>query len=58
MKNQYVLGYVSSNTTKDSTWRKIRVKVDPVARKGRLSVRCQGWLLRKLGAGKVFPGDF
>jgi len=41
MKNQYVLGYVSSNTTKDGTWRKIRVKVDPAARKGRLSVRAK-----------------
>ena len=41
MKNQYVLGYVSSNATKDGTWRKIRVKVDPAARKGRLSVRAK-----------------
>jgi Ca-activated chloride channel family protein len=27
LKNQYVIGYRSTNTAKDGAWRKIRVKV-------------------------------
>jgi hypothetical protein len=27
LKNQYVIGYKSTNTAKDGAWRKIRVKV-------------------------------
>ncbi len=29
LKNQYVLGYISTNQQKDGKWRKIRVKIDP-----------------------------
>ena len=29
LRNQYILGYVSSNTRKDGSWRKITVKMDP-----------------------------
>jgi Ca-activated chloride channel family protein len=39
LKNQYVLGYVPSNTTKNGDWRKVRVKVTPPQPTDRLSVR-------------------
>jgi len=29
LRHQYILGYVSSNTRKDGSWRKITVKLDP-----------------------------
>ena len=29
LKNQYVLGYVSSNSSKDGKWRKVKVKIIP-----------------------------
>jgi len=39
LKNQYVLGYKSTNETKDGKWRKIRVQVDGPKGVGRLNVR-------------------
>ena len=39
LKNQYVLGYHSTNGEKDGKWRKIRLKVDPPKGKPNLSVR-------------------
>jgi Ca-activated chloride channel family protein len=41
MKNQYVLGYVSSNPSKDGAWRKIQVKVSSPLHKDRLVVRAR-----------------
>jgi Ca-activated chloride channel family protein len=39
LKNQYVLGYKSTNETKDGKWRKIKVQVDGPKGVGRLNVR-------------------
>jgi Ca-activated chloride channel family protein len=39
LKNQYVIGYKSTNETKDGKWRKIKVQVDPPKGVGRLNVR-------------------
>ncbi len=39
LKNQYVLGYVSTNQSKDGKWRKIRVRVTQPRGMPRLSVR-------------------
>jgi len=39
LKNQYVLGYRSTNENKDGKWRKIRVQVDGPKGVGRLSVK-------------------
>jgi len=39
LKNQYVLGYRSTNENKDGKWRKIRVQVDGPKGVGRLNVR-------------------
>jgi len=39
LKNQYVLGYHSTNGAKDGKWRKIRLKVDPPKGMSNLSVR-------------------
>ena len=39
LKNQYVLGYHSTNTAKDGKWRKIRLKVNPPKGVSNLSVR-------------------
>jgi Ca-activated chloride channel homolog len=41
MKNQYVLGYVSTNTTKDGAWRKIHVRINRPPTKGGLTVRAR-----------------
>jgi Ca-activated chloride channel family protein len=41
LKNQYILGYVSSNTTKDGAWRKIHVRVNRPPTKGGLTVRAR-----------------
>jgi Ca-activated chloride channel family protein len=41
MKNQYVLGYVSTNTTRDGSWRKIHLKVNRPTTKGGLTVRAR-----------------
>jgi len=39
LKNQYVLGYHSTNEAKDGKWRKIRLKVNPPRGVSNLSVR-------------------
>jgi Ca-activated chloride channel family protein len=39
LKNQYVLGYVSTNTNKDGKWRKISLKVDPAKNSLGLHIR-------------------
>lgn len=39
LKNQYVLGYVSTNENRDGKWRKIRVKVNPPKGLPHLTVR-------------------
>ena len=39
MKNQYMLGYRSTNETKDGAWRKIRLKVNPPKGLPNLNVR-------------------
>lgn len=41
LKNQYVLGYVSANESKDGKWRKIHVKVNPPKGVPRLTVRAK-----------------
>ncbi len=41
LKSQYVLGYASSNTSKDGNWRKVRVKVNPPKGTPALSVRAK-----------------
>jgi Ca-activated chloride channel family protein len=39
LKNQYVLGYHSTNEAKDGKWRKIRLKLNPPKGISNLSVR-------------------
>jgi Ca-activated chloride channel family protein len=39
LRNQYVLGYHSTNEAKDGKWRKIRLKVNPLSRLPALTVR-------------------
>jgi Ca-activated chloride channel family protein len=39
LKSQYVIGYESSNTTKDGKFRKVRVRVEPPAGMGKVGVR-------------------
>ncbi len=39
LKNQYVIGYFSTNETKDGKWRNVQVKVDPPRGLPRLTVR-------------------
>src|ERR1041385_4739154 len=41
MKNQYVIGYESTNRNKDGKFRKLRVKVTPPAGMSKLSVRAR-----------------
>src|SRR5437870_4408113 len=41
MKNQYVIGYESTNRNKDGKFRKLRVKVTPPAGMNRLTVRAR-----------------
>jgi len=41
LKNQYVLGYHSTNGAKDGKWRKLRVKVNPPKGIQRLNVRAK-----------------
>ena len=41
MKNQYVIGYKSTNEAKDGKWRKLRLKVNPPKGLPRLSVRAK-----------------
>jgi Ca-activated chloride channel family protein len=41
LKNQYVLGYHSTNETKNGKWRKLRLKVNPPKGIQRLSVRAK-----------------
>ena len=47
LKNQYVIGYLSTNERKDGKWRKVQVKVTPPRGLPRLSVRAkQGYYAR------------
>src|SRR5437667_4368783 len=39
LRDQYVLGYHSTNETKDGKWRKIRLKINPPKGVSNLSVR-------------------
>ena len=39
LKNQYVIGYHSTNEAKDGKWRKLRMKVNPPKGINRLNVR-------------------
>src|SRR5207244_13368528 len=39
LKNQYVIGYHSTNGAKDGKWRKLRMQVNPPKGVSRLSVR-------------------
>jgi Ca-activated chloride channel homolog len=41
LKNQYVLGYIPSNTAKNGDWRKLRVKVNPPQGGERLYIRAK-----------------
>ena len=41
LRNQYVLGYRSTNSNKDGKWRKIRVKVTPPAGMPHLTVHAK-----------------
>jgi len=41
LKNQYVRGYVPSNTTADGKWRKLRVKVTPPVGTSHLNIRAK-----------------
>jgi Ca-activated chloride channel family protein len=41
LKNQYVIGYKSTNETKNGKWRKLRLKVNPPKGIQRLSVRAK-----------------
>jgi Ca-activated chloride channel homolog len=41
IKNQYVIGYESTNTNKDGKYRKLRVRLNPPAGMGKLSVRAR-----------------
>ena len=42
LKNEYVIGYVSTNQSKSGNWRKILVKVTPPPGLGKLNVRAKG----------------
>ena len=42
LRNQYVLGYHSTNAARDGRWRKIRLKVNPPKGATKLSVRSRG----------------
>jgi Ca-activated chloride channel family protein len=39
LKSQYVIGYESTNASKDGKFRKVRVRVSPPAGMGKLNVR-------------------
>ena len=41
LKNQYVIGYNSTNAAKDGKWRKLRLKINPPKGLPRLSVRAK-----------------
>jgi len=41
LKNEYVIGYRSTNTARNGTWRKVQVKVKPPRGLGRLNVRAK-----------------
>jgi Ca-activated chloride channel homolog len=51
LKNQYVLGYRSTNEAKDGKWRKIKVQVEPPKGVGRLNVRFKTGYFAAAGEG-------
>jgi Ca-activated chloride channel homolog len=53
LKNQYVVGYESTNEAKDGKWRKLRMKVNPPAGLPRLNVRSKSGYYAPAGETKV-----
>lgn len=49
LKNQYILGYSSTNEAKDGRWRKLQVKVNPPRGLPRLSVRAKSGYYAPVG---------
>ena len=49
LKNQYVIGYQSTNEANDGKWRKLRMKVNPPQGLGALNVTSEIRLLRPVG---------
>jgi Ca-activated chloride channel family protein len=53
LKNQYVIGYESTNEAKDGKWRKLRMKVNPPPGLPRLNVRSKQGYYAPVGETKV-----
>ncbi len=53
LKNQYVIGYESTNEAKDGKWRKLRMKVNPPQGLPRLNVRSKSGYYAPVGETKV-----
>jgi len=53
LKNQYVIGYESTNEAKDGKWRKLRMKVNPPPGLPRLNVRSKSGYYAPVGETKV-----
>jgi Ca-activated chloride channel family protein len=53
LKNQYVIGYESTNEAKDGKWRKLRLKVNPPQGLPRLNVRSKSGYYAPVGDTKV-----
>src|SRR6202008_345249 len=53
LKNQYVIGYHSTNAAKDGKWRKLRLKVNPPKGLPRLNVRSKSGYYAPVGDTKV-----
>ena len=53
LKNQYVIGYESTNAAKDGKWRKLRLKVNPPPGLPRLNVRSKSGYYAPVGDTKV-----
>jgi Ca-activated chloride channel homolog len=53
LKNQYVIGYESTNAAKDGKWRKLRLKVNPPQGLPRLNVRSKSGYYAPVGDAKV-----
>jgi Ca-activated chloride channel homolog len=52
LKNQYVIGYDSTNEASDGKWRKLRVKVNPPRGVGALNVRAKAGYYGPTGAAE------
>ena len=53
LKNQYVIGFESTNAAKDGKWRKLRLKVNPPQGLPRLNVRSKSGYFAPVGDTKV-----